>query len=86
MGMKRTLLRHQDHLRLPTKKNRVGAHKITEKPKTALRRSTPEMRGTKSFLKSIGVPERILRGMKDDALYDVRYHFTKGFRVHPARS
>lgn len=86
MGMKRTLLRHQDHLRLPTKKNRVGAHKITEKRSVALRRSTPEMRGTKTFLKSIGVPERFLKRMSEEALYDVRYHFTKGFRVNAARS
>lgn len=86
MGMKRTLLRHQDHLRLPTKKNRVGHHKITEKRSTANRRSTPEMRGTKSFFKSIGVAPSILRAMEDGILYDLRYHFTKGYRLHPARS
>jgi hypothetical protein len=84
--MKRTLLRHQDHLRLPTKKNRVGAHKITEPPKTALRRSTPEMRGTKSFFRSIELPKSLWNDMKDGVLYDVRYHFTKGFRVNAARS
>jgi len=85
MGMRRTLIRQQG-VGFVTKKNRVGAHKITEARGTANRRSTPEMRGTKTFLASIGVPKRILKNMVDGALYDVRYHFTKGFRVHPVRS
>lgn len=86
MGHRRTLLRQMTEQTRPTKKNRVGGHKITEARGTQQRRSTPELRGTKTFLARIGVPDRIVRDLVDDVLYDARYHFTKGWRVARART
>lgn len=84
MGHRRTILRKQE-IGFVTKKNRVGDHKITEARGVPHRRSTPEIRGTKSMFERIGVPKSVLRALDDTKLYDLRYHFTKGFRVNIAR-
>lgn len=85
MGHLRTLLRKNYANCPPTKKNRERrGHEISDKPGVSFRRSTPEMKGTKAFLLSIGVPPRILKGRDDGVKLEARYHFTKGWRVATA--
>lgn len=80
MGQKRTLRRQMTNGIKPRSERKRG-HSVTEKRGTPMRRSTPELKGTKMFLTRIGVPERMLRGLRDDKTYCARLHFTKGWRI-----
>lgn len=75
MGHKRTLLRKQDH---QTPARRIG------KKHSRWRRCTQLTRGVRGVFERAGFPKDVCERMLPEKLYEVRYHFTKGWRVRVA--
>lgn len=82
MGHRRTLLRKQTEDTRITKKNRARGHCISAARGVPDRRVFGTVTGTKAFLLSLEIPPRILKRCIDGVIYELDYHYTKGYRVH----